>query len=253
MKMVHEQTTHSQQDDHFTQWYSADAAKYDRRFTESPRARLFADAERKLLVQLIGARRGHRILDVGTGTGRAALAYAAHEAEVTACDLTYAMMQQANTKARANGVTVDMSQANARALPFADKTFDATSCIRMLHLFPVRDYPLYIAELRRVTRPGGIVLIEFDSLLAGAIVGAPREVVRRATGSKYRHYVMPYHINGLFADFASVELHGFWFPGIGRLATLHPAMQPVLRAAHLSGKLGFLGNNLLVRATLRQE
>ncbi len=248
--MQHQLNTHTHQDSHFEEWYSADAEKYDRRFTESSNARLFAGAERDLLPRLIGARPELRVLDVGTGTGRAALSYAEHGADVTACDLTHAMMLQANHKARLGGLSINFSRANARALPFSDNTFDATSCIRVLHLFPVREYPHYITEMRRVTRPGGTVLIEFDSLLAGGLIGAPREVVRRATGSKYRHYIMPHHIGHLFADFASVELHGFWFPGIGRIATLHAALEPVLRAAHLSGAFSYLGNNLLVRATL---
>lgn len=99
-----------------------------------------------------------RVLDVATGTGFNAFAFAAGARWVVALDLTAAMLGQARGLAAERSVgNVTFVQGLADALPFAASAFDVTTCRIAPHHFP--SVPRFLAEVVRVTRPGGRVLL----------------------------------------------------------------------------------------------
>src|SRR5262245_25079486 len=95
-----------------------------------------------------------RALDVGTGSGALALALAPHVEEVVGIDLVPELLALARERAPANAAFVE---GDGTALPFADASFDLSGTLRTLH--HVRRPELVIAEMARVTRPGGRVLV----------------------------------------------------------------------------------------------
>src|SRR5436190_1647078 len=77
------------------------------------------------LVELAKLRGDEQVLDVATGGGHTALAFAPHVREVLATDLTAQMLEAAELYARDRGVTnVRFERADAEALPFPDASFD---------------------------------------------------------------------------------------------------------------------------------
>jgi len=96
---------------------------------------------------------GQRILDVGCGTGAltAELARRAGADHVWGLDPSPAHVDAC--RARLRGVHVDLGAAEA--LPYDDAAFDATLSQLVVHFFA--DADLAMQEMRRVTRPGGIV------------------------------------------------------------------------------------------------
>src|SRR5215469_12622498 len=77
------------------------------------------------LVQMAEARATDRVLDVATGAGHTALAFAPHVREVIAYDLTEAMLHETEKNAAARGLTnVATQQGPAETLPFPDESFD---------------------------------------------------------------------------------------------------------------------------------
>src|SRR4051794_14711581 len=103
---------------------------------------------------------GARALDVCCGTGDLALELkraVGPGGEVVGLDFSAPMLEIARTKSAAAGLAVDYVQGNALDLPFEDGRFDAATVG-----FGVRnvvDLARALAELRRVVRPGGRVVV----------------------------------------------------------------------------------------------
>jgi SAM-dependent methyltransferase len=128
---------------------------------------------------------GHKVLDLGCGPGTDTLALGAivgATGEVHGADHDAAMVAQANERARAAGVGAFVShrQADATALPWADGTFDASRSERMFQHLTAPDAAF--AELVRVTRPGGRVVVldgEWSTLTIDSDeTGIERRIVR---------------------------------------------------------------------------
>ena len=113
-----------------------------------------------------------RVLDLGTGTGRAAFLLARRypEAEVVGVDIAPAMLAEARrlTPPELEG-RVRFEVADAEHLPYPDASFDVVSLANMIPFFP---------ELGRVTAPGGTVVFSFSGG-ANTPIYVPPEVLRR--------------------------------------------------------------------------
>jgi SAM-dependent methyltransferase len=92
------------------------------------------------------------VLDFGCGHGMASVVLARQGAQVTAFDLSAGYLSEARRRAEANGVSVDLVQADGERLPFADGSFDRVWGNAVLHHLDLRRAA---AELYRVLRPGG--------------------------------------------------------------------------------------------------
>jgi len=113
---------------------------------------------RDRLLALTAPKSDWRVLDVATGGGHTALAFAPHVREVVATDLTTKMLEAAERHIRASGATnVRFQEADAMALPFEDASFDLVTCRVAPHHFP--DCAKFVRECARVVRIGGIVAV----------------------------------------------------------------------------------------------
>ncbi len=102
-----------------------------------------------------------RILEAGVGTGRNLSSHPAG-AEVTAIDLSAAMLRRARRRLRDAPASVALVRADVTRLPFADVTFDAAVESFLLCTLPDSLQVPALEELARVTRPDGkIRLLEF--------------------------------------------------------------------------------------------
>lgn len=108
-----------------------------------------------VLVRACGIRSGDRVLDVGAGTGNAAIPAALTGATVVASDLTPELLERGNAAADGLGVSLRWQEADAQEMPFADEEFDTVmSCIGVM--FAPR-HQAAADELVRVCRPGGTI------------------------------------------------------------------------------------------------
>jgi SAM-dependent methyltransferase len=99
-----------------------------------------------------------RVLDLGTGTGHTALAFAARVSEVVGLDLTEPMLAEARALARAQGAAnARFVLGDAMALDFPDACFDLVTCRVCAHHFA--DPGRALAQAARVLRPGGRLLL----------------------------------------------------------------------------------------------
>src|SRR3712207_939707 len=79
----------------------------------------------ELLCEAIDLRAGERVLDVAAGNGNATLAAARRWADVTSTDYVGALLERGRERAAAERLAAAFQEADAEALPFADRSFDA--------------------------------------------------------------------------------------------------------------------------------
>jgi SAM-dependent methyltransferase len=97
-------------------------------------------------------------LDVGCGPGHTALALAPRVASVVGIDLSEAMLEQARGLAAARGLAnLEFRRADVERLPFEDGSFDVVASRQSAHHYA--DIAAAVAELARVLRPGGRLLV----------------------------------------------------------------------------------------------
>ena len=119
-----------------------------------PRAVHAKGASLGRLVELVQPHSSWQALDIATGAGHTAAAFAPHVARVIASDLTEEMLQEAAKLAAAKGfANMETARADAEALPFEDARFDLVTCRIAAHHFP--DVPTFVREVRRVLKAGG--------------------------------------------------------------------------------------------------
>lgn len=103
------------------------------------------------------------VLDVATGTGNTALAFAPFVGRVIGIDLTPEMLSEAADLTRQRHVdNLDLCMAEVMALPFPDSAFDLVLNRRAAHHF--LDIKGALREMSRVLRPGGVMAIDDRSV-----------------------------------------------------------------------------------------
>src|SRR5258706_13716546 len=109
-------------------------------------------------------RRGERLLDVASGSGDLAAALARRvgpEGEVWATDVNRSMLERGRDRLLDAGVLAPAVQCDGERLPFAEASFDCVTVAFGLRNMTRKDAAL--AEMRRVLRPGGrLVVLEFS-------------------------------------------------------------------------------------------
>jgi demethylmenaquinone methyltransferase / 2-methoxy-6-polyprenyl-1,4-benzoquinol methylase len=161
---------------------------------------------RRTVARITGAKPGERVLDLAAGTGTSTLTFTAAGADAVACDFSLGMLQAGHARGvRARGVRggaeppreqggsggdrsprgstgrLGWAAGDALRLPFRDGAFDAVTI--SFGLRNVADTGAALAEMRRVTRPGGrLVVCEFS-----AITIAPVDMLYR----RYLLHILP--------------------------------------------------------------
>ncbi|MCG3211354.1 MAG: Ubiquinone/menaquinone biosynthesis C-methyltransferase UbiE [Anaerolineae bacterium] len=146
---------------------------YDRLGAGHDRAEFYEARAKQRGLELLAARPGQRILNVGVGTGKEHLqiqAAAAPNGQALGLDLSPVMLRLAHQRTGA-----PLCRANARFLPYPAASFDALFSSYMLDLIPVRLLPAFLAEFWRALKPGGrlvlVSLTEGVNLPSRALVG----------------------------------------------------------------------------------
>lgn len=117
------------------------------------------------LVELAHVQPTDRVLDVATGTGHTAFAFAPHVREVMATDITPEMLaegEKLKAELGMNAQRVEFRIADAHDLPFEDESFNVVTCRRAAHHFA--DIRRALREMHRVLRPGGRLVIDDRSV-----------------------------------------------------------------------------------------
>jgi SAM-dependent methyltransferase len=165
---------------------------------------------------------GDRVLDIGCGPGRFTLALAALGARTVAADLSPRQLELHRenvpddaVEARVLADVVDLSQ-------FADESFDVAVCYGGPLSYALDRATDAVAELARVTRPGGHVLVSVMSLIGSSLgaIGGVASLVERHGADTVRRvsttgHLPPEHSNG------HLEMQLYRPSGLARLLEPH--------------------------------
>lgn len=149
-----------------------------------PIGRMLLETQDAILSDAIQPGPDRSIADVGTGTGRAALALARTGARVVGIDASAEMLAVAGRRAAEAGVEIRYERGDAHALPLEDRAVDAAVCLRVLMHTP--DWRRCLAELCRVSR--SVIVFDFPAAASAAAVQAAGRRLRHAAGMKTEAY-----------------------------------------------------------------
>ena len=133
----------------------------ERGFVTGPKAWLVSTLEAPTLLRDVQLPENARVLEIGAGRGTGTLALLNHfpTAHAVVTDFDPTMLEQARAflaRAGAESRVESFRPADAKALPFADASFDATYAFEAFH--HVEGYAAVLGELARVTRAGRLLL-----------------------------------------------------------------------------------------------
>jgi SAM-dependent methyltransferase len=130
---------------------------FDRAVEYYDRTRALPGEAHEQVIDVVAAelRARGRVLEVGVGTGRIGLDVVRRGVPLVGLDLSLPMLQR--LVANAGDVALPVVQGDATVLPFPGDAFGAAVVSHVFHLVP--DYPGALAELVRVVRPGGPVVV----------------------------------------------------------------------------------------------
>lgn len=203
--------------------------RWSRRYDRDLLQRAFFEPSHRMVMEEL-CPKDRCILDVGCGTGRLAgrLLERFPDSQVWGLELSDGMIRAARRSEAAGSGRLHLVQGDSERLPFASDTFDAITCTHCFHHFPRQDR--VVAEMFRVVRPGGRVLIIdgdrdrlWGRLLYDIFVVMVEGPVRHLTGQAFRSL---YEAAG-FAEVSQRRRRGPlpFLMTVGHAAKAHPAAE----------------------------
>ncbi len=197
------------------------ARTFDNRRFSGPIGELIARSQARVLANMVGRIKDREMLDVGTGTGRAAFILALGGARVTAVDASEEMLAIARQRAAEQLLTtIKFQRGDAHQLDFADRRFDAVVSFRMLMHTP--QWKRCVAELCRVAER--LVIVDYPSATSVALFESLARRAMHATGIKTE----PYRVFTRREIAEAFDRHGFRIRSVHRQFVLPIALHKAI-------------------------
>jgi len=197
--------------------------------------------------KLIGPLQGKRILDVGCGTGRGVADFVDVAALTVGVDASQDMLGIAARKIEGRP-RVGLVRSYAQTLPFPTGYFDVVTSLNFLHLFSLDSQRSMIAEMKRVVRPGGTIVLEFDNAIHGLGLG----LIKRWTGRE--HGSLPWEMRQVVGSECRVtHVYGAVFPIVWRLLYRFPKISTNLEKIAYYPPFNWMAHRVFFRLVTTQS
>jgi ubiquinone/menaquinone biosynthesis C-methylase UbiE len=200
------------------------------RFLDAACAEESFQVYKRHMIELLELKEGSRILDVGCGTGDDAREMArrvGRQGLVVGVDNSQAMVAEAGARAAGTGLPIEFRTADALDLPFPEGTFDGAQADRSLMHVP--DARRVLADMIRVTRPGGRVVVyevDFETLVIDADDRVLTRKIAHTWCDGFRNGWLGRHIPVLLTELGLKEVVVF----VHTLMLTPPLARPLLGA-----------------------
>jgi SAM-dependent methyltransferase len=221
--------TRSTPRDHYSYTVYADPAtaeSFDERRFGGPIGQLIAEEQARILRQFLGPVRDRAILDVGTGTGRAAFLMADDGARVTGVDASEQMLAVARRRMAEKRLRIRFLVGDALRLDFSDRSFESVISLRVL--MHTSDWRQSIAELCRVADRQ--VLIDYPAACSVAVFQAVARHLTHALGGRTE----PYRVFSHRAIVGELERNRFRVRAVHRQFVLPIALYKMIGSRRFS-------------------
>ena len=199
------------------------AQTFDERRFSGPIGSLVAASQAKVLLDYAGPLAGRTVLDVGTGTGRAAILLTRAGAQVTGVDASEEMLAVARKRSADEGLSVSFQPGDAHKLTFADRSFDVAVSLRVLMHTP--EWRRCLAELCRVTRER--IIVDYPSIRSVALFESLFRRMSYAAGARTE----PYRVLSFSAIERELAAGGFRVSSVHRQFVLPIAVHKMMGSA----------------------
>ncbi len=190
----------------------------------------------------------HVDMPVGTGKFLLHLRQRGYTHRMIGVDIAAGMLGVCADESEESGAELNLSMGDAYRLPLPDNCVDIFTCLRLTHLLPKSTWPQIIAEIRRVLRPGGQLIIEMRNMMRGVTCQMLVSAFRSRRETHPHTFVSPPEASKLFAAWSDVRMQGMGLDGTSTLSRILP---PVSKGLHLLEALSpvrYLSKTLLVQA-----
>lgn len=178
-------------------YFDRESSRYlDERYRRPSCDQLSYESRRRLALELLGSGPG-RVVDIGSGPGVFSSELVARDFRVVEVDVSLEMLRESRRRREAGSSLrrIRFVEGALPGLPFADHSFDAALCIGVLAY--VADPSDSLREIRRVVKPGGVVVLQVSNAfcLTARLHSALRRAYRRLGealgGPAYPHLRIP--------------------------------------------------------------
>jgi len=214
---------------HYSYTHYADrgvAERFDALRFSGPVGKHLLASQAELLLQALAPVEGRSILDVGTGTGRAAITLSRAGARVVGIDASGEMLAVARSRAMTAGASVVFLPGDAHALPIAARGVDAAVSLRVIMHTP--DWRRCISELCRVSR--WRVVVDFPAVGSAAVFESRYRRIVHALGRRTE----PYRVLAERAVREAFREHGFRIVSVHRQFVLPIALHKAVGSIRLT-------------------
>ncbi len=228
--------------------YDAKADRYDSDRSVTPSLDYFFDLSYCTINDVIGPTTESTVhLDMPVGTGRFLCYLREHgrRHQMFGIDISAGMVRICRD---AVGDRVGLSIGDAFRLPLADNSVDLLTSLRMFHLFPIEYWPAAIAEMRRVLKPGGLLITEMRNMIRGVACSLLVSAYRDRRKTHPHSFVPPHRVGDLLRDWDNVRTQGIGIDGLARAQALSPALARGVRLLERRTPVRYLSKVLLIAA-----
>ncbi len=221
--------TQSRDDNHYSYKIYADPAtaeEFDRSHFGGPIGAMIAEVQEHVILDFLGDLRDASMLDVGTGTGRAALMLAKQGARVTALDVSPEMLKVAQMHAADANLEVEFMTGDAHDLNFPDRSFDTVISLRVLMHTP--DWRRCLSEMCRVSSRR--VVFDYPPFVSAAVF----QVVARRAAQAIGRRVEAYHVLRTDTVCSVLSAQGFRVARLHRQFVLPIAFHKMIGSRHFT-------------------